>query len=133
MDNSKHMVEYFHYLVNEIRSNSVNARWTIIYCQTIKQCCIIYNILKIELGDDMYHGCTKDPRYRMVEMLHSNTPEDVKQHVMKMFSQSDSHLRILVATIAYAMGVNCKNVTRVIHFGPSNTVEAYMQESGRCE
>ena len=101
------------------------------YCQTIKQCSIIYNILNIELGD-IHHGCTKDHRYRMVEMLHSNTPEDVKQHVTKMFSQSDSHLRILVATIAYGMGVNCKNVTRVIHFGPSNTVEAYMQENGRC-
>ena len=30
------------------------------------------------------------------------------------------------------MGVNCSGVTRVIHFGPSKSVEAYMQESGRC-
>lgn len=28
--------------------------------------------------------------------------------------------------------MDCKNVTRVIHFGPAKSVEAYMQESGRC-
>ena len=30
------------------------------------------------------------------------------------------------------MGVNCKGVTRIIHFGPSKSVQAYIQESGRC-
>ena len=37
-----------------------------------------------------------------------------------------------MATIAYGMGVNCKGVSRVIHFGPFKSVEAYLQESGRC-
>lgn len=30
------------------------------------------------------------------------------------------------------MGVNCKGVQRVIHFGPSKSLECYIQESGRC-
>ena len=30
------------------------------------------------------------------------------------------------------MGVNCKGVTRLIHFGPSKSIEAYMQENGCC-
>ena len=37
-----------------------------------------------------------------------------------------------MATIAYGMGVNCKGVSRVIHFSPFKSVEAYLQESGRC-
>ena len=93
---------------------------------------MIYNILNFEIGVLMYIGGDRDPRNRMVEMLHSNTPQSVKKHVMDMFPEPDSHLRILVATIAYGMGVNCKNVSRVIHFGPSSAVEAYVQESGRC-
>ncbi len=132
IDNSNPMVDNFRYLADEIKSRTLNTERTIIYCQTIKQCCVIYNIFNLELGDLLYIGGIKDPRNRMVEMLHSNTPQCVKQHVMDMFSVSDSHLRILVVTIAYGMGVNCKNVTRVIHFGPSSTVEAYVQESGRC-
>ena len=30
------------------------------------------------------------------------------------------------------MGVNCKRVRRIIHFGPSNSVEMYVQECGRA-
>ena len=47
-------------------------------------------------------------------------------------SDNNTRLRIRVATIAYGMGVNCKGVSRVIHFGPSKSIEAYLQESGRC-
>lgn len=66
-------------------------------------------------------------------MLHSQTPFSVKEHVMEQFRDSAGHLRVLIATIAYGMGVSCKSVTRVIHFGPSKTIEAYIQESGRGE
>ena len=43
-----------------------------------------------------------------------------------------SHLQVLIATIAFGMGVNCKGVRRVIHFGPSKNIEQYVQESGRA-
>ena len=47
---------------------------------------------------------------------------------------ADSYLRIRVAicTIAFGMGVNCKEVRRVVHFGPSKNIEQYIQESGRA-
>ena len=30
------------------------------------------------------------------------------------------------------MGIDCKQVHRVVHYGPSKSVEAYMQETGRA-
>ena len=42
-------------------------------------------------------------------------------------SDNNTRLRIRVATIAYGMGVNCKGVSRVIHFGPSKSIAAYPQ------
>eukprot|EP00794_Sanderia_malayensis_P014542 gene14542-16045_t len=30
------------------------------------------------------------------------------------------------------MGIDCKKVSRIIHFGPSNNIECYIQESGRA-
>ena len=30
------------------------------------------------------------------------------------------------------MGLDCPNVRRIIHWGPSNDVEAYIQETGRA-
>jgi superfamily II DNA helicase RecQ len=41
-------------------------------------------------------------------MMHSSTPETVKNHILDEFSKSEGHLRVLIATIAYGMGVNCK-------------------------
>ena len=41
-------------------------------------------------------------------------------------------IRILVATIAFGLGVDCRAVHRTIHFGPSKNLEAFVQESGRA-
>ena len=77
-------------------------------------------------------GEEKNPRNRLVDMMHSGTPSSVKDYILDQFADQTKCLRVLIATIAYGMGVNCKGVTRVIHFGPSKSIEAYMQESGRC-
>ncbi len=105
---------------------------TIIYCQTIVQCSTVYNLLASKLGDTMYLSSDRKLQERLVEMMHSQTSSNAKDHILQQFSQTDGHLRILVATIVFGMGVNCKGVQRVIHFGPSKTIEAYIQESGRC-
>ena len=44
----------------------------------------------------------------------------------------NSCLRILICTIAFGMGIDCKDVHRIIHFGPSKTLESYLQECGRA-
>ena len=41
-------------------------------------------------------------------------------------------IRVLVATIAFGMCVDCKKVNRTLHFGPAKNIEAFMQESGRA-
>ena len=60
-------------------------------------------------------------------MMHSGSPASVKNHVLDQFGDNSKCLRILIAMIAYGMGVNCKGVMRVIHFGPSKSIEVYMQ------
>ena len=65
-------------------------------------------------------------------MLHSKTPEPVKDTILESFTKNDSLVRVLFATIAFGMGVNAKGVKTIIHVGPSKNLEAYVQESGRC-
>ena len=81
------------------------------------------------------HRCMlgeRNPRNRLMDMMTSGTPSSFKDNVLDQFADQTKCLRVLIATIAYGMGLNCKGVTRVIHFGPSKSIEAYMQESGRC-
>ena len=105
---------------------------TIIYCQTIKQCSKIYNSLKSMLGNNLYISSPCDRRNVILEMLHSCTPAANKETILSSFTDVCGGIRILVATIAFGMGVYCKGVRRTIHFGPPKTIESLIQESGRA-
>ena len=74
----------------------------------------------------------KSPRNRIVEMYHAGTPETVKDHILQNMAKNDGHLRVLISTIAFGMGVNCRHVRRIVHFGPSKSIEMYVQECGRA-
>ena len=38
----------------------------------------------------------------------------------------------MVATIAFGTGLDCPNIRRVIHWGPSSDIVQYLQETGRA-
>ena len=84
------------------------------------------------LTSNRYIGGKKDNRNVLLEMLHSCTPEENKDTIHKSFRNEISGIRVLVATIAFGMGVDCKGVYSVVHFGPSKNIESYVQESGRA-
>ena len=65
-------------------------------------------------------------------MYHSQTSQIIKDHILKSFSEKDSLVRVLIASIAFGMGVDCKGLNTVIHFGPSLTIEDYFQDTGRA-
>lgn len=56
----------------------------------------------------------------------------MKKAILETFPKQDSVLRVVVATIAFGMGLDCPNVRRVIHWGPSSDIESYLQETGRA-
>ena len=124
-------MENFRCLVNELKLKGTDTTRSIIYCQTVKQCALLFRMFELELGLSMYDG-EVDPRNRLGQMMHFGSPESVKSHVLEQFADSSKCVRILIATIAYGMGVNCKGVQRVIHFGTSKSIDPYLQESGQC-
>ena len=53
----------------------------------------------------------------------------VKDHIVNEF---DSKMQVVIATIATGMGIDCPNIPCVVHWGPSETLEDYVQEIGRA-
>ena len=81
----------------------------------------------------MYIGRdSRYPRKRLVEMYHARIDEQNKDEILTSFSEENGCIRVLIATIAYGMGIDCKGVKDVIHYGPPPNLERYLQESGRA-
>jgi len=68
--------------------------------------------------------------YPQIRFYHAGLQREEKTAVEQWFHAQDD--AVLVTTCAWGMGVDKKNVRTVIHFDPSPTAEAYVQEAGRA-
>ena len=53
--------------------------------------------------------------------------------IIDSFCNPSASLRIVYATIAFGMGIDCADVCEVIYFGVPEDTESYIQETGRAE
>ena len=50
---------------------------------------------------------------------------------MKVFCTTGGKLRLIVATTAFGLGIDCSDIQQVIHWGLPDNIEEYVQQSGR--
>ena len=48
------------------------------------------------------------------------------------FTVETSPLCVVIATVAFGMGLDSPNVRKVTHWGASSDIESYIQETGRA-
>ena len=131
LDTNEPIEVAFSALITELNIVGTEVPRTLIYCQTRKQCSVLFRAFEVFLGTNIFNG-SKSPKNRIVEMYHAGTPKTVKDHIVKNMATEIGHLRVLISTIAFGLGIDCKKVRRVIHFGPSKSIEMYVQECGRA-
>lgn len=105
----------------------------IIFCRSYPNAIAVYDYFLRSLGE----YCTEpkgSPNYvnnRVFDLYTHCTHSSVKKKILKQFT-SPSVLRLVIATSAFGMGVNCPDVRQVIHWGVPEDTETYVQESGRA-
>ena len=81
---------FFEWLVEDIRKLKDKCDRTIICCQTIKLCRIIYGMLRGLLRKDLFIEKTSTgEKLPLVEMLHSCTPATNKKNILTSFQHED--------------------------------------------
>jgi len=93
----------------------------------VNQAGIIYTFSKKEADDvaDKLCGCGIVAR-----SYHSGVHETRKNQVQKSWMRNQT--QVVVATIAFGLGINKPDVRFVLHHSLSKSLEAYYQESGRA-
>ena len=129
--------ESFGPIADEIVEKQDGMDKVLIFCRAINDCSTLYFYFKKKLGSKFTHpeGAPDISKYRRVEMFHSCTEPCVKDQIIQSFTSTESTLpclKIVIATIAFGMGIDCPDIHRIIHFGPPSNIESYIQETGRA-
>ena len=65
-------------------------------------------------------------------MFTAYTTNDAKESIVFEFTKPGGKLRLLIATIAFGIGLDCADVQKIIRWGPPSEIESYIQEAGRA-
>ncbi|KAI5679837.1 hypothetical protein M9H77_01064 [Catharanthus roseus] len=111
-----HGLAFVNKLVEEICKYVESASSSIVYCTTVKDVEQVSNsLLKAGVKVGMYHG----------QMSNKAREESHRSFIRDEFY-------VMVATIAFGMGIDKPDIRYVIHYGCPKSLESYYQESGRC-
>lgn len=103
-------------LVNLLQTR-FRSKSGIIYCLSRKDCEKLSETLKrnFKIPCDFYHA---DLPYRK------------RQEIQAAWMKGEIH--VIIATIAFGMGINKRDVRFVIHYSMPKSLEGYVQECGRA-
>jgi len=91
------------------------------------KCGIIYCNSRAKVEDT---AARLQSRGLSVGAYHAGMDSAQRAHVQEAFQRDD--LQIVVATVAFGMGINKPNVRFVVHFDIPRNIESYYQETGRA-
>ena len=129
----KSLSETFGPLLERLKIERTRMSRTLIYCQRAEDCADLYLYLRDNL-EQYFTEPINSPdlsKYRLVEMFTAVTDEEVKSQIIHSLS-SNAPLRIVCATVAFGMGIDCPDIRQVIHCGTPEDADLYVQEIGRA-
>ncbi|CAK9829408.1 ATP-dependent DNA helicase Q4 [Anthophora retusa] len=102
----------------------------IVYCTRREECVRISGLLRVSLQDVNNPDRGNSKLSSIAEAYHAGLSAYRRKIVQKAFMNGQT--RIIVATVAFGMGLNKSDIRAVIHYNMPGTFEGYVQEVGRA-
>jgi len=122
-------------LSTELLEKRTMATKTIVFCRSLKECGKMCITLKKLLGNNI----TEPPglpdsflQFRLIDVFTAASDYDVQEEIIAEFCKDNTNLWLIIASTAFGLGIDCKDIMRVINYGTPNTLEELVQEMGRA-
>ena len=70
--------------------------------------------------------------FRLINLFTAASTTEMREEVLAEFRKQNTRLRLVIATSAFGLGVDCPDIGRVINWGAPNITEELEQQSGRA-
>lgn len=122
-------------IVQDIKQNGRSAKKMLIFCRTYQECIYTFVELTTELDSEdvlfVPSLSSSNDKEHVCQLYTACTAEDTKDYILRSFTGRTGAVRVVVATIAFGLGLDAPDIHQIFHWGPSSDIEAYVQETGR--
>ena len=123
----------FQWVIDQLKEHRESCPKILIYCRTQTLLFWLHEQIRILLNDFAYvDGTEKTPENCLVGMYHSHTLAPNKALALNSLTKNQGNMRVIFAISSLGCGIDCKNLSYVFHFGPSNSTVEYCQQIGRA-
>ena len=132
----KDVTENFKWLLDLMKQYGSTCPRIIVFFRQIKQIAEVYEYLETNLGVTQFVQTDDIPKNgywnRIFGMFHLTTNEKIKREICKSFQDENGCVRVVLSSTSFSMGLDVRDVNTVVHYGPANDIDDYLQESGRA-
>lgn len=110
-----------------------NFHWLVDLCNSSYAGRILIFFWNRHLLGDVFQYVTANTTKGELYMFHKRTDNEQKTLILnKLASPSTGMLQVVLCTSSFSLGLDLADIEFVIHYGPAQTAEDYLQETGRA-
>ena len=122
------------WVAEELLKYRSKAVKTVVFCRSLSHCANMCMLMRKLLGQNI----TEPPghpdnmiKYRLVDVFTAASSTEMREEVLAEFCKCDSSIQLLIASTAFSLGVDCKDISRIINYATPNTLQELVQKLGR--
>ena len=105
----------FSWLRDYLLKQTYSAPRILIFFRRVKHLSDVYEFLCDVLPRDLHV---------LFQMYYMKTEETVKKNILNSFMDTNGHVRIVLCSTSFSMGLDLCDVPYVVHYGPSNDLSS---------